>query len=191
MHRCTRLIFCAALAALNFSSVARAAECADFGEWINASCRRLVDTYRNGNDELLVSGFAWHIPASWTKERRDQENENAWGAGWARTVERPNGDDDMVYFLVFKDSHSKPQFNLGYGWATYWGERSGVQPGLGYTAFLMSRSDIANWVPVPVILPLFAVRYQNATMFSTYIPKLNGGVNHGSVLYVFGKISFN
>jgi len=25
-------------------------------------------------------------------------------------------------------------------------------------------------------------------VISTYIPKLSGGVNHGSVLYVFGKI---
>jgi hypothetical protein len=39
-----------------------------------------------------------------------------------------------------------------------------------------------------VVLPLFSLRYQKAEVLSTYIPKLNGGVNHGSILYVFGKI---
>ncbi len=26
-------------------------------------------------------------------------------------------------FLVFSDSHSKPEFNLGYAWITFWGQR--------------------------------------------------------------------
>jgi palmitoyl transferase len=53
---------------------------------------------------------------------------------------------------------------------------------------ILQRPDIAGGVPVPVVLPLFSLRYQKAEILSTYIPKLNGGVNHGSILYVFGKI---
>jgi len=46
------------------------AECGDLWEWLNTACRRLVDTYQNGNNELLVSGYAWHTPWTWTAERR-------------------------------------------------------------------------------------------------------------------------
>ena len=60
-----------------------------------------------------------------------------------------NGDTDTVFFLVFSDSHSKPQYNLGYGWSTYWGKRDGLQGGLGYTLMLVARNDIFNGWPFP------------------------------------------
>ncbi|HEX9301869.1 MAG TPA: hypothetical protein VF959_05915 [Casimicrobiaceae bacterium] len=170
---------------------ARAAECADLWDWVNTACRRLVDTYTQGSNELIVSGYAWHLPWTWTAERRAQENEYAWGGGWARTTERDNGDTDTVFFLVFSDSHRQPEFNLGYGWSTYWRARDSVQPGLGYTAMIIQRPDIASGIPVPVILPIFSLRYEKFTLLSTYIPTLNGGVNHGSILYVFGKIALD
>ena len=54
---------------------------------------------------------------------------------------------------------------------------------------IIQRPDIASGWPVPVILPLFTLRSQKVEVLSTFIPTLNGGVNHGSVLYLFGKIS--
>ncbi|HYT97718.1 MAG TPA: hypothetical protein VEO36_10380 [Casimicrobiaceae bacterium] len=172
-----------------FAPAADATECADFGKWIDIGCRRVVDTYDNGKNELLVSGYSWHLPWSWTSDRRREENANAWGGGWARTAERSNGDGDTVFFLVFKDSHGQAQFNLGYAWTTYWGEREKLQAGLGYTAAFIQRPDIASGWPVPVLLPLLTLRSQKVEVLSTFIPTLNGGVNHGSVLYLFGKIS--
>ena len=41
------------------------------------------------------------------------------------------------------------------------------------------------------ILPMFALRYQKFTLLSSFVPTLNGGVNHGSVLYVFGSITLD
>jgi palmitoyl transferase len=174
---------------LGAAAPAQAAECADLWDWLNKACRRVVDTYDNGGNDLLVSGYSWHTPWTWTAEKRAQENSNAWGGGWGRSVEHEDGDTDTVYVLVFSDSHSKPEYNLGYAWNTYWGQRSGVQPGLGYTAMLIARTDIANGWPFPVVLPLFSLRYDKVTLFSTYIPNVGGGVNNGSVLYVFGKIA--
>ena len=159
-----------------FSTPVRAAECADLWEWLNTGCRRLVDTYKNGNNEVLVSGFAWHTPWTWTSERR---------------ADRENGDTDTVYFLVFSDSHYEPEFNLGYAWTTWWRPRDSLQPGLGYTLMLISRQDIWGGVPFPAILPLVSLRYDKVTVFSTYIPTLNGGINHGSILYVFGRIAID
>ena len=174
-----------------FSTPVRAAECADLWEWLNTGCRRLVDTYKNGNNEVLVSGFAWHTPWTWTSERRAEENQYAWGGGWARSADRENGDTDTVYFLVFSDSHYEPEFNLGYAWTTWWRPRDSLQPGLGYTLMLISRQDIWGGVPFPAILPLVSLRYDKVTVFSTYIPTLNGGINHGSILYVFGRIAID
>ena len=124
----------ATLALSMFAPPTHGVECADFGEWLNLGCRRLVDTYANGKNELLLSGYSWHVPWTWTHERRQMENPNAWGGGWARTVDRPNGDADSVFFLIFRDSHRQAQYNVGYAWTTYWGEREKIQAGLGYTA---------------------------------------------------------
>jgi palmitoyl transferase len=179
----------AALFLCTFAPVARAVECADFWGSINNGCRRLVDTYENGNNELLVSGYSWHTPWTWTSEKRSEENGKAWGGGLARTVDRPDGDSESVFFLVFRDSHRQAQYNLGYAWRTYWGEREKIQGGLGFTAMIIERPDIAGGWPIPVLLPLFTVRSQKVEVLTTYIPTLNGGVNHGSILYVFGKIS--
>ncbi len=110
------------------------------------------------------------------------------GVGVARSLEHANGDTENVYFLVFEDSHRNAEFNLGYSWSTYWLDRSGVQPGLGFTAMVIQRPDLVGGVPFPVVLPLISLRYQRAEVLSTYIPKLNGGINHGAILYLFGKI---
>ena len=169
---------------------AQAMECSDLWDWLNKGCRKVVDTYDDGHNGMLVSGYAWHLPSTWTAEKLAEENSAAWGGGWSRTVERPDGDQDIVYFLVFSDSHKDAEFNLGYAWATYWGPREYPQPGLGFTAAIIQRPDIASGVPIPVILPLFNLRWGQATLMSTFIPTLNGGVNHGSIWYFFGQWEF-
>lgn len=191
MQRWKTVALLAVLAAIVSTPARAAPECADLWEWLNTGCRRLVDTYRNGSNEVLVSGFAWHTPWTWTAERRAEENQYAWGGGWARSADRENGDTDTVYFLVFSDSHYEPEFNLGYAWTTWWRPRDSLQPGLGYTLMLISRQDIWGGVPFPAILPLVSLRYDKVTVFSTYIPTLNGGINHGSILYVFGRIAID
>jgi palmitoyl transferase len=187
----SRLAVAAVAAWLACATPAREAECADTWEWVNSACRKIVDTYRNGGNDLFISGYSWHTPWTWTAEKRAEENEYAWGGGWGRTVEKENGDTDSLFFTVFSDSHRKPEYNLGYAWNTYWGPRSGVQAGLGWTAFIMARSDIANGWPIPVALPLASVRYDRVTVYTTYIPNFGGGIYHGSVLYVFGKVALN
>ena len=77
-------------------------------------------------------------------------------------------------------------------WATA-GRRSGVratvQPGLGYTAMIVQRPDIANGIPFPAVLPIaHAALRAGARVDATYIPNFGGGINHGSVFYVFGRV---
>ena len=76
------------------------------GNGSTRGCRRLVDTYQNGNNELLVSGYSWHTPWTWTAEKRAEENANAWGGGWARsTSSARTATPTPSIFLVFSDSH--------------------------------------------------------------------------------------
>jgi palmitoyl transferase len=182
-----RLLIAVAIA-LALPGRAFALECADFWTWIDQSCRRLADTYENGENTLILSGYSYHLPSTYTPEHRAELNSLAWGIGAGRTVEEPNGNMHMVYFYAFDDSHRTAQLNLGYAWATYWGDRDGVQPGLGWTAFIVQRPDIANGVPVPAALPIALLRYKKANLIATFIPTLNGGVNHGSTLYIMGSV---
>jgi palmitoyl transferase len=171
---------------------ARALDCSrdpDAGDlaFLDRACSRIVDTYKRGDSEVLVSGFSWHLPSTWSSERRAELNQNAWGAGYGRFVEAPNGNTHSVFVLAFLDSHENIEFNLGYSWMTYWGRRDNVQAGLGYTAMIIQRPDVADGVPVPIALPLASVRYQKAELLTTFIPNVGGGVNHGAVLYFFGR----
>ena len=165
-----------------------AASCADLGTVLSPACRRIVDTYENGRTGVLLSGYAWHLPSTWTAERRAELNSNAWGGGLVRTTEDEKGDSRSVFLLAFLDSHENIEWNLGYEHSTYWGPRMALQAGLGYTVMIVQRPDIADGVPFPAILPLASLRYRDGTFFMTYIPSLGGGVNHGSTLYMFGRV---
>ena len=66
-----------------------------------------------------------------------------------------------------------------------------MQPGLGYTAMIVQRPDLLDGVPFPAVLPLVPLRYRRATLVTTHIPNIEGGVNNGSVLFVFGRFALN
>ena len=190
-----RLAAAVALAAALAATPARAVEChgdptSQALAWYERFCSRLTDTWRRGDHDLFLSGYSWHLPFTYTKEKRDELNSNAWGGGYGRTVEEPNGDTHTVYGFAFSDSHENAQINVGYAWSTFWGPRDGLQPGLGYTVFIAQRPDIANGIPFPAILPLFSLRYQRVTLQSTFIPTINGGVNNGSVIFFYGRYTF-
>ena len=187
LRRATAGIFASTFAVV--AMPAHAAECADLWDWFDKGCRRIVDTYDNGGNELLLSGYAYHVPRTWTPERRPELNSNTWGAGWGRTVEDPDGDTHTVFALAFEDSHRRVELQVGYSWSTFWGPRDGVQVGLGYTAMIVQRPDLLNGYPFPAVLPLLSVRVQKATMVLTYIPTVSGGVNHGSTAYVMGRFA--
>ena len=42
----------------------------------------------------------------------------------------------------------------------------------------------------PAALPLASVKVRNVEVLGTFIPKLNGGINHGDVAYVFARYQF-
>jgi palmitoyl transferase len=180
------------IAALNCAS-ALAVDCgadpasADLS-FIDRACSRLTDTWKKGKNELLLSGYSWHTPWTWTEgaARRGKPM----GMGWRLRQDRRGSQrrHALGVRLAFLDSHKNIQWQVGYGWSTFWGSRDGIQPGLGYAALIVQRPDIANGIPFPAVLPIVTLRYGGARIDATYIPNFGGGINHGSVFYVLGRV---
>ena len=47
----------------------------------------------------------------------------------------------------------------------------------------------SNW-PFPAVLPIASIKIKGFEVLGTFIPKLNGGINHGNVGYFFGRYRF-
>ena len=135
-----------AFARRSLSPSRRRAECADLWDWLNTGCRRLVDTYQKGNNEIIVSGLCVAYargpgrPRSGPRKTRTPGAAAGRAPSSARTATRTSS-----IFLVFSDSHSNARIQprLRHGRPT--GARATVsQPGLGYTAMIVARHDIFN-----------------------------------------------
>ena len=50
-------------------------------EWRERFRSRIADTWKRGSHEVLLSGYSWHTPWTYTKDKRDEREPNAWGAG--------------------------------------------------------------------------------------------------------------
>jgi lipid IVA palmitoyltransferase len=153
-------------------------------------CNGVAKAYRTGDDELLLSGWAHHDRRTYTPEKIAEFNERAWGIGYGKTAEDPDGDTHMLYWLTFRDSKRQNQWQLGYAYNTYWGPRNGAQVGLGYTAFIAQRPDIFSGVPFPAILPMAGLKWNNTSLNFIFIPRVNEKLNNGNVLYAFVRHNF-
>ncbi|CAG0963236.1 lipid IVA palmitoyltransferase [Burkholderiales bacterium] len=190
-----RSVIAAAAWALCLPAAAEAAQCrgdptSEALAWYERFCSRLTDTWKRGDHEILLSGYTWHLPWTYTRDKRKELEDLSWGAGYGRIAEDPNGDTHSVFGFAFRDSHGNAQLQVGYTWSRFWGPRDGLQGGLGYTVMIVQRPDIFDGVPFPAALPLFSLRYGQASLVSTFIPTVNGGVNNGSVIFLLGRYTF-
>lgn len=155
--------------------------------WYEKSWNAVAKAYSQGSPELYVPLLTYHVRSAYTQEKIDSFNETPYGLGYGRAYYDDRDNFHGVYVMGFQDSHYKPEWMLGYSWKAMWGERSGWQTGLGYTAFLTARSDIANYFPFPGVLPVASVSYKRFSLEGTYIP---GGSGNGNVFFLWGKWSF-
>lgn len=91
--------------------------------------------------------------------------------------------------MAFKDSHNKWEPIIGYGWEQGWylDQNRDFRLGLGLTAAVTARQDFANYVPLPVVLPLLSASYKQASVQFTYI---RGTYNNGNVLFTLVPLRF-
>ena len=149
--------------------------------------QRSKDAFSHGRNDYYASGYIWHAPWAYSADKREELNEAAWGGGFGRSVVDENGNTHSLYATAFRDSHAKPQYNVGYLWMTYWTLAGGLKGGLGYSLFFFSREDIGNRWPVPVLLPGASLRYNGVELIGTYVPGFTQG---GNVGYFFARFSF-
>ncbi|MEO8599704.1 MAG: hypothetical protein ABI656_07730, partial [bacterium] len=66
-----------------------------------------------------------------------------------------------------------------------------LEIGAGWTAMLVSRTDIWGGVPFPAVLPVASIGTPDAKLMAAYIPRISNNKGNGDVLFVFGRINFN
>lgn len=163
-----------------------AADCANW--WLfDKACSNISGIWNEGETGLLVSGYAWHNRSTYDRDKIDSYNELAYGGGLSLYRALPNNNEEMIYAMMFSDSHSKPETHIGYAYMWYWNVLGPLKAGAGLTAGLFSRSDIGSYVPLPFALPLVALKYDKVNLYATYIP---GGSNNGNVLFLFSRFDY-
>jgi len=161
------------------------------GNWFEYTRDRFREAIDHGQNDLFVPFHSHHGRGTYTQDRIEELNEHTWGVGYGRSVIDCKGDWHAFYGMAFYDSHFKPEYLAGYGWQTYWGRPDSLQAGLGYTIFLTTRSDYADYLlPVPAILPMGSLRYKSASLMATYLPRISVHKGNGDVLFFFAQFGF-
>ncbi len=180
-------IFGCAIAAALLSSNASAQE-SSFDKWLDSSKNHAAEIWEKGNDAIYLSGHAHHGRSTYTKEKLAEYNEKAWGIGYGKTYRNENNNDESLYGLIIKDSHSHPQYIAGYAHEWVWKvPKTPLEVGLGGTIMLTSRQDYFHSIPFPLPLPLASIGVEKAKLMFAYIPRLSKNKNNGDVLLIFAR----
>ena len=67
------------------------APCAHWPAWLKPLCRRPYQTWTEGQNELYLTGYAWHNRYYYDADRLSRYNENAWGGGLGKSFFDENG----------------------------------------------------------------------------------------------------
>ncbi|MFC5472865.1 hypothetical protein [Paraherbaspirillum soli] len=169
-------------------SPAHAQESANTGSWFQQTKARLDNIVDNGDQEVYLSGYAYHGRSTYTKERLRELNEKAWGLGGGRTIRNESGNDESLYFLAIRDSHMKPQLMAGYAYEWVANiPKTPVEVGAGYTVMLASRRDYFGGIPFPLALPVASIGVKGAKLMASYVPRLSSNKGNGDVLLLFAR----
>ncbi|MBD9659939.1 palmitoyl transferase [Pantoea sp. SORGH_AS 659] len=139
--------------------------------------------------DLYLPFISWHARFAYDKDKTDNYNETPWGGGLGVSRINEDGNWSALYAMAFKDSHNEWQPIIGYGWEKGWylDQSRDFRLGLGLTAGITARDDFANYVPLPIVLPLFSAGYKRFNVQFTYIP---GTYNNGNVLFAWVRYAF-
>ena len=158
-------------------------------QWPDRIAHRFKQIWKEGNNDLYLTGYAWHNRYLYSQEvlTTKQYNELAWGGGFGKGFYDEDGDWQGLYGLVFLDSHKNAEPWAGYGFLKmlHVGEHAGI--GGGFTLAVTRRPDILNGYPFPAATPLVSVNYRRLAIMAAYVP---GHKNNGNVLFVFARWSF-
>lgn len=154
--------------------------------------QQIKTIYTEGNNQLWVSGWAYHGRSTYTPEKLNQLNERAIGLGWGKTLRNTNTHKG-IFGLMLLDSHKNWQYQMGYTYekAVYFNKQNnnwyiagGIAPAL------VRRQDMFNKIPFPAVFPLLSIGNKKAELRMTYLPRLSNHLGNGDVLYIFTSFMF-
>ena len=166
----------------------RAAIAEELQEFFSGKLEAIATTARSGSWDAYATGFAWHVPWAYDSATRARLNEAAWGGGLGRSTIDEDGDRHSVFLVGFTDSHRASQFVAAYAWQRYWKPAPDWHVGFGYAAFLFSREDVANRLPLPAALPCLSIRRGRIEIFGLFVPRVSKDVK-GDVFFVFSRFA--
>lgn len=160
----------------------------DNGLWRSFTAN-VQKTWRSSPDkDIYVPAITWHNRYVYDDDHIRRYNERPWGLGYG--ISRLDADDNWhaLYAMAFKDSFNRWEPFAGYGWESRWRPLADndLRLGAGFTLGVTARH---NWhyYPVPALLPLASISYQNLTFQGTYIP---GTRNNGNVFFAWLRWRF-
>lgn len=188
-HLCSAIARLLLATLLTVAADARAADdAAESQPWYERAAQRISNTWNEGEPELYVPLHIHHVRSAYSQEKIDSFNESPWGLGIGKGTYDEDGDWHGLYMIEFKDSHYKPEYLAGYGYTAFWPVHGQLKAGVGYLAFLTTRSDIGHYTPFPLAVPTAAVEYAQKYSFNLlFVP---GGRNNGNVFIFWGKVRF-
>ena len=167
-------------------SLAIAEDCLASKAWF-AIKTELGQTWDSEHSELYIPVNTWHNRNYYSKEKIEDFNERPWGLGAGKYRYDEDGDWHAIYAFAFLDSQSDVEPIAGYGFQKIWQASDNIRLGLGYTAGLTLRKDY-DYIPLPVLAPLFSIKYKQVALQSTYIA---GGNGYGNVLFSWLRVELD
>lgn len=163
--------------------------CASWPSWFKPACQRLYQVWSEGNNELYLSGYAWHNRYTYSREqiRTKRYNELAWGGGLGKGLYDEKGDWHGLYAIAFLDSHKNVEPAAGYAFLKVAHLSENIRIGAGYSVIFTARPDIYHNIPFAGIIPWISLNYRQLSISATYIPGARGA---GNVLFLIGKWTF-
>ncbi len=137
-------------------------------DWWNGLWNGTKRIWNEGSQDFFVSGYFYHAPYKFSRHKRDEYNDNAWGGGYGRTLIDDDDNQRTLYGLVVRDSHRRPLYLAGYAWVARWDLVRDVCVGVGYSALLIAHSTSTNYWPVPLLAPVLSIGTSNVAIYATY-----------------------
>jgi palmitoyl transferase len=161
-------------------------------KWWESTKNNVLKILVDGETDMYIPMIAYHDRNTYDAEHIKNLNEAALGIGVGKSIINEKGNSEMLFAMAHLDSHSQVEFNVGYGWQKNFNVTDKTKVGIGYAAGVISREDLNNRIPIPFILPMASVTYdKKISLNGVLIPKLDGGINHGAVVFIFGKYTFD
>ncbi len=160
-------------------------------DWLGSVSQHLQNIYQQGQPDLFLTGYTWHDPRTYTAAKLAVLNSRAWGFGAGKHLVDADGNDEMIYAMVFSDSHRNAEPVVGYAKQWDWRPDDGTFTlGAGYTVGVTSRADIIHNIPFPIVLPLVSVGIGPVRLYGTFLPRVSSHLNNGNVAFFFARIAF-